>query len=895
MNFAHLHLHNEYSILDGVGTSQQYAELAKELGQTHLALTNHGGVDGIITHQRACKAAGINPVAGCEMYIVPDHTVKVPKESRNHITLLVENHAGWKNLLKLLTIANTEGFYRRPRVGFEVLKEHLEGLVVLTGCSSGILNAKGGEGHLLDFVDILGKQRVFLEIMPLTIKQQVSLNSRCIELSKEHRLELVATNDCHYPTAEAGKWQEVLLAIQTRKTWNDPTRWKFNVDGLFLKTEDEMRASFISQGTIDKRQIDRALRRSGDIASICEGFSLEQLPVFLPSIKLFKDDLDEEVFLRRIINEGFRTRLVSKGFSRQELSLYTSRIKEELDLIIRLKFTKYFLIVWDLIFWCQGNGIMTGPGRGSVGGSLVAYLMGLTDVDPLEHGLEFFRFISPDRNDLPDIDMDFEDRHRGTVRAYLEEKYGEHHVVGLSTFMTMKGRGVLRDCSRVFEVPLKEVDTAAKSISDTGKGGGNLEEAFQNERECQRFENRWPDVVGAARMLEGQIRGVGQHAAAVCISKETLWEGDCCNIAIRKGEKVANWDMRQAEFMGLMKLDVLGLSTLSVLADCKRMAGFEEDYKLLVPDDPEVYQQILEGRTVGAFQINGSGLTNYCKELGADRFELLSAATALWRPGPLHSGMADTFSRRKRGKEKVPKVSPGFDDITSETFGVIVYQEQVMKVINSLAGIPMKTCNKIRKVMGKSQGSGAFNKYRQEFMDGCLQEGQVSQNKAEIIWETLVTFANYGFNKAHSVEYSLITYWTLWAKRYYPAAFIAASLSFSPKERKNELLKEADRLGIKVMLPKIGLSKATIWESSPEGVVFAPFNCMNGIGDVVAKKIEAADMKPRKQMGFFGVDKRNIKGVNAGTISNLEIVGAFDKEKEFKRSEFRRIKHLFSF
>lgn len=887
MNFCHLHVHNEYSILDGVGSSKTYAKLAASLGQKYLALTNHGNVDGVLQHQKECKDAGIAPVAGCELYVVTDHNVKAVGDIRNHVTVLVQNQEGWCNLLKILTIANVEGFYRRPRISWDILKENAGGLVFLTGCCGSILNNDFGEFKVAELAEA-APGRVFGELMPLQLDAQRIVNQKVVDLFQKYRIDMVATNDCHYPTAESAKHQEVLLAIQSHKTWNDPTRWKFNVTGLYLKTADEMADAFTTQGFTDRRHWDRAIRRTGDVAAMCADFSLKQRPVELPAIQPFENDDEEVAFFRGIINRGFRSRVTGK-----DKPAYIARIKEELDLIIPMKFTKYFLIVWDLINWCKENDIMTGPGRGSVGGSLVAYLMGITDVDPLQYGLEFFRFISPDRNDLPDIDMDFEDRYRGRVRDYLEAKYGRRNVVGLSTFMTMKGKGALRDCSRVFDIPLKEVDLAAKALEEK-EDGGEIAASMKTNRDCARFQARYPEVVEVACSLEGQIRGAGQHAAGICISKNDLWEGGYCNITVRKGEQVANWDKDQAEFMGLMKLDVLGLSTLSVLADFKRLDGFDFPYTDIPLNDPNVYKQIFLGETVGAFQISNPGLTRYCKEIKVNNMETLSAATALWRPGPLQSGMAESYKLRKQGKEPVPDVCPSFNRITKETFGIIVYQEQVMKVVNALAGVPMKTCDKIRKVMAKSKGGAAFNKYKQEFIDGCLEVGDVNPDEAEAIWKTLVTFAGYGFNKAHSVEYSVITYWTLWAKHRNPAAFIAASLTYSPKTRRPEFIKEAGRLGISIKLPKIGVSKATVWETDGKSV-YAPFSCLNGVGDKVAEKLENSKLSPIKQAGFFTTPERTVDGVNANIVKTLEKIKAFDPDNELSKEEFKKYKDLFSF
>lgn len=763
MAFCHLHLHNEYSVLDGVGTSKQYANLAKELGQTHICLSNHGNIDGAIEHQKQCLEAGIQPIIGAEMYMVPDISIKTKGETRYHITLLVENQTGWRNLLQLLTIANIEGYYHRPRIDHKTLMKHIDGLVVMSACSSSFLLLDVENWMLNDYIQALGKDRVFLEVMPHLIPEQIKINKLALKLSKELGIQIVATNDCHYPTNEATKHQEVLLAIQSKKKWDDPTRWKFNCDGLYLRSEKEMYQAFKKQLVLSEPEISQAIRRTMKVAKICENFRIEQQPVYLPSLNRFFSEQDEIDFLRLQIHRGIRRRL--KGKSREQMEAYRERIEIEMELIISKKFVRYFLIVWDLIIWCQQNNIMTGPGRGSAGGCLVAYLLFITDCDPLVYGTEFFRFISAERADLPDIDMDFEDVRRDEVRKYLSDKYGEFNVVGLSNFLTMKGKGVLRDVSRVFDVPLPEVDLAAKAMVEADEGQ-EIAKSFAEVQECRRFGQKYPEAVEIAQAIEGQIRGHGQHAAGVCISEKDLREGHNCNLVTRAGTIVANWDMRNAEYCGLMKLDILGLSALTILNECRRMVkenhGVDINYKTLTFDDPKVFAEISEGNTVGAFQIGSNGLTKYCQELGVENFAMLYAVTALWRPGPMQSGMTESYSKRKRGKEKVEKIHPIFDKLTKETFGVIVYQEQVMKVVNQLAGISMATCNKIRKVIGKSMGNAAFDKYKEEFLQGCKNQGSVPEKKAIQIWDMMSKFGGYGFNLSHSVEYSMITYWDMY-------------------------------------------------------------------------------------------------------------------------------------
>ncbi len=897
MKFCHLHLHNEYSVLDGVGTSKQYAELAKELGQTALAITNHGNIDGAIEHQKQCIEAGINPIIGCEMYMVPDLKIKQRGEKRYHITLLVENQTGWENLLQLLTIANIEGNYYRPRIDHENLKKHLEGLVVLSACSASFLHMGNSDNYVANYVDIIGKDRIFFEVMPHDLDDQVKTNKEAVRLSKKYGIKLVATNDCHYPTEKATLHQEVLLAIQTKKSWNDPKRWKFNCDGLFLRSYDEMFEAFEDQGVLSKTQIKKALRQSNKVAEICQGFRIEQQPVFLPSIKNFPSDEDEIIFLENRIHRGFKKRL--RGFSYDEKQLYKARIEEEMELIISKGFQRYFLILWDLIVWCKKNDIMTGPGRGSVGGSLVGYLLYLHDANSLVYGLEFFRFVSADRNDLPDIDIDFQDDKIDEVRGYLEDKYGVNNVAGLSTFLKMKGRMALRDVARVFDVPLQEVDFAAKGIVDADEGE-EISTSLKESPELKRFAKKYPQVVEIAAALEGQIRGYGQHAAGICVSATDLTNGKNCNLVIRKKVVVCNWDMRNAEYCGLMKLDALSLKSLTVLNATRKMImrnhGADIDYKALSFDDPKVFEQINLGHTNGAFQIGSDGLTNYCQDLKIDSFQTVYAAAALWRPGPMQSGMTEEYAKRKNKKRKIEKIHPVFDKITQETFGVIVYQEQVMKAVNQLSGIPMSTCNKIRKIMGKSMGNAAFDKYKDEFLQGCKNLGLVAEDKAIQIWDMMSKFGGYGFNLSHSVEYSMVTYWDMWSKTYYPNEYLACCLSRGDKEKNKGYMKEARRLKLTINMPKIGASHATEWNADTNGKLYAPFASIEGVGPPTAKLIAAAKLADKKRRGFFNAGpSQKIKGVDKGTIQILTDIQAFDPDYITTKADLKTFRKLFTF
>ncbi len=915
MGFCHLHVHDQYSQLDGYGKAEQYAEEAKRLGFTHLGLTNHGNVDGLIKFQKACKEQDIIPVLGSELYIVPDLSVKEKSEKRYHITVLIRSDTGLKNIFKMLTVANLDGFCQKrggngqARVDPDLLLRHSEGLIFMSACTSSVVKMPGGV-DLLEKLNSKHPGHVFLEVMPLDFQEQKDLNKLKMGLSMEYGWPLVATNDCHYPLERHAKTQEVLLAMQRSAKWNDPKRWKFSVTDLYLKSFQQMRQSFERQGTLPVKTYARALTNTMMVAEMCNSYYIKSVPVVLPKVPGY-EDRDETDLFREIVEKGFSSRIKrSRLIHRSEWSKYRERLEEEFGLICELGFQRYFLIVWELINWCKSNGIMVGPGRGSVGGSLIAYLMHITDVDPMKYNLVFARFISPARIDLPDIDMDFEDVKRDRVRKHLEECYGSYNVAGLSTFATLKGRGAIRDVARVFDISAVDTDKAAKSI--VVRSGGDFRSSFTIEDACATFEDaiaykkKYPEVVQLAMDLEGQVKGSGQHAAAMCVSSDDLRAGERCHLAVRKGKVVANWDKHDAEYMGVMKLDVLGLTALSILSHTKRLVkdnyGVEIDFDKIPLDDSEVFKEISEGHNIGAFQIGSLGLMKLCKEMGISEFNDIVLASALFRPGTLRSGMVTEFVLRKTGVNKITHAHPLLEPITRETLGIILYQEQVMWFMYNLGGLPWKTCDTVRKVISKSQGEEQFQKFKELFIAGCKERGTLKEDEAGSVWDQLSSFGAYGFNKAHAVEYSLITYWDMWCKVHYPKEFLCASLTHTDDKNKPELVDEARRLGLVLELPKVGSSKATDWVPSKDpsdNRIYMPFREIRGIGEVFAKQLEESDTRPsdhRKEIrpGFF-VPKASARKPNAKVIDLLDRIGAFEPDRIYTEEELQEMNQYFSF
>lgn len=903
MGFAHLHVHDEYSLLDGYGSAKKYVQAAKDLGFEYLASTNHGTIDGLIKFQKACDDAGIKPILGCELYITRDINKRESGEKYGHATVLVKNEIGFQNLCKMLTKANLEGFYYKPRVGFADFLAYTEGLVVLTGCGMSFLTLNGGEDLFANLLTIKGSD-LYLEVMPHPIEIQERINEICLDLSGKFGVPLVATNDCHYIEPDDWEIHEVLLCIQTKAKISDPDRFKFPCKGFHLRSEDEMISAFKKQGILRSVEIDEALDSTIEIAKKCSDFRIKKQDIFLPKVPEYADKKSD--FLLDLAYERLED---YAGNDSKKYKLYEDRLLDEWELIEKKKFIDYFCIVHELIGWCRKNGIMTGPGRGSVGGSLLAFLIGITMVDPIKYDLLFSRFIAESRTDYPDIDIDFEDSKRGEVREHLEELYGKKNISSISTFLTMKGRAAVRDVARVYEIPLEETDEFAKAIENAAQAGhdeGIIQDAVNNTPEGEAFADKHPKVVEMAIKLEGQIRGAGQHAAAIVVSADDLTQGTRGYLVKRSGNIVSNWDMLDSEYVGLMKLDVLGLNTLSVLNEARRLIGsgnekkmilfhpesdsyFVEDrgsivddemmvcdevlldYSRIPLDDKRVYDELADGNTIGVFQLNTWAGKKLSKDIGTDNFYQIADNLALVRPGPFKSGMTDDYVARHWG-EKWDKKHPLYEKITEKTYGLIVYQEQVMQVINQIAGLPYETADKIRKVIGKKRDAKEFAPYKKAFADGCKKEGYFDEDEVEWFWEMLQNHASYSLNLAHAVEYAMIAYWTAWVKTYFPAEFICASLTYGADVKKEELVDEAQRLGINIVLPRVGKSAANKWMVEGD-TLYCPFTEIKGVGEKTA--VQAAEIKVKsdaKLKGFFGVAKQ---GKNTKLENILKEIGAF--------------------
>jgi len=883
-----------YSILDGVGTPSDYVKKAKELGMESIGITNHGNVDSVIKFQNECDKENINLIIGCELYLVQNLYKKEKGEKRNHVCVWVKNKTGWKNLLQMLTIANLEGYYYKPRIDIDTLLEHCEGLVIGTACVSTFLNQDWG----LDLLTELKKKtEVFIEMMPSDFELQNETNKKLLEIADNTDTEIIATNDCHYVNKEDYEAQETLLCINSRDKWSNPNRWKFQANDFYFKTELEMTNSFKDQGILTRRQIRTSINNTEKVVDLCKDFQLKQVEIALPRVKRVKESkLTDLEYLTKLVEKGYMEKDIQNKHNKQ---VYDDRIKEEMELIKMKGFERYFLIVWDLIQWSESNGIMSGPGRGSAAGSLVCYLLGITKVDPIEFGLMFFRFINPARADLPDIDSDFPDNRRDDIINHLKEIYGENHVSGISTFGFLKTRSVIRDLGRVFEIDKNEIDMIAKSCDDK-----ETFETLAKTNEGQVFARKYPQQMRIGSVLEGNIRNRGRHACGTIISEEDLTNGTKANLNIDKksGSLICNWDKHDIEFQGLMKLDVLGLNALSVINECKSLVKQRHhkdiNFNNLPLNDRKVLRRFSRGDNTGCFQLNTSGLKKFCKKLKINSFMDIVHATSLFRPGTLGNGTAEDFIKRKNNKQKWNFIHPLLEPITGYTYGIIVYQEQAMQMVHELAGLDWATTNKIRKVIAKSQGEEALMKYKEMFIKGCLEMKTLDEDTANKVFNDLASFGAYGFNLSHAVAYSHITYWDMYLKQYYPIEFYCANLNSgsSVEANKEEIILDAVENGFDVRPPKTDISEPTKWIIR-KNILYAPFSEVKGYGEKGAKKLSNMNSNKlqNKKMGFFEMQtSKPLTKSEQESIALLKEIEA-DKDIPISKDKSYKIKKYFGY
>ena len=890
MSFAHLHLHTEYSLLDGASRPEELAKRVAKLGMPACAITDHGNMFGAVEFYNAMKKEKVKPIIGCEMYVAYGSRFdkagvedgQADAGANNHLIVLASNDAGYKNLVKLVSAGYTEGFYYKPRIDKELLREHREGLIVLSSCLKGEVSQALAGGNptkareaALQYKDILGADNFFLEIQDHGIPDQQKIVPMMAKLGEDVGLRLVATNDSHYLSKDDAFAHEVLLCIGTGKTLGDEKRMKFYSDDFYVKSPDEMRRIFSGYGEALDNTVKIAERCNVSLA--VEGYHLPNFPV--PEGKSLSG------YFAEVARAGLERRLKAAAplfaakKKKHEPQEYHDRLQSEIDIIMSMGFPGYFLVVWDFIKYAKDNGIPVGPGRGSGAGSLVAYSMGITDVDPLDYDLLFERFLNPERISMPDIDIDFCMNRRGEVIDYVRRKYGADKVAQIITFGTMAAKSVVRDVGRVLGLPYTLVDKVAKTIPAgpdvtlpmAAKESPALIEAMKNDHEVER-------IIEIGSRLEGLSRHAGMHAAGVVITPEPV-TNYVPLYRTNRDEIVTQYDMRIVEKMGLLKMDFLGLRTLTVIDDAiksaKAVEGVTIDIASLPLDDPEVFRLFQEGRTKGVFQFESGGMVDVLRKSRPTQFEDLAALNALYRPGALDAGMVDVYVKVKTGAQKPRHLVPLMKELLEETYGVIVYQEQILQIAQRVAGYSLGHADLLRKAMGKKDAA-VMAAERSKFVDGAIANGY-DKKKANEIFDYIEPFARYGFNKSHSVAYALVAYQTAWLKVHHPRHFMAALMT-SEMDRTDFVVKfinESAQMGIRILPPDINESNYAFTVVGPN--IRFGLGAVKGVGESAIESIlEARQKKGRFTSLLDFCEAVDLRACNKKVIEALIKSGSFD-------------------
>ncbi len=885
--FVHLHVHTEYSLLDGAIRLDDLFRRAKEHRLPALAITDHGAMHGIVEFYTAANKAGIKPILGCEVYVAPgsrfDRRPNEAGETNYHLVLLARDLAGYRNLCRLVTAGYTEGFYYKPRIDKALLREHAEGLIGLSACLKGEVSRALLRGDLAvarsvaeEYQNILGEGNFYLEVMENGMEEQALVNRGLAELARQTGLKLVATNDCHYLDRADARSHEVLVCIQTGKTLDSDKRMKLTSDAFYLKSPEEMAADFA--------WCPEALAATVEIAERCD-VVLDLKTAHFPEYEVAAGESLADC-LDRLARLGLEERLGAFCFADPEdearvRAEYRARLEVELAVIRSMQFPGYFLIVQDFINWAKNNGVTVGPGRGSAAGSLVAYALKITNIDPIPYDLLFERFLNPERVSLPDIDVDFCFANRDRAIEYVTQKYGADRVAQISTFGKMLARAVLRDVGRVMGVPYGDVDRLAKLVP--ARLGVTLQEALVEEprlKDVTEQDGRLKEVLEHALKLEGLNRHASTHAAGIVIANRPLVDYLPLSRG-QKGETVTQFAMKGVESIGLIKFDFLGLKTLTVIDDalrlvrarCPEAKGLDLDRLPLT--DPQVYELLGRGDTTGVFQLESDGMRELMIQLKPSTFEDIIALVALYRPGPLGSGMVRDFTLRKHGKIPIEYELPELEPILRDTYGVIVYQEQVMKIAQVLADYSLGEADLLRRAMGKKIAE-EMAQQKSRFLEGAARRG-IDPAKAEKIFDLMAKFAEYGFNKSHSAAYALITYQTAYFKAHHPVEFMAAVLT-NDGGNLDKVKKDIDdcrRMGIEVLPPDVNESDRDF--TPREGAIRFGLAAVKNVGEGAVESVLAARASGGPFRGLLDFCQRiDLQKVNRKVVESLVQCGAFD-------------------
>jgi DNA polymerase-3 subunit alpha len=906
-SYVPLHVHSDFSLFDGIAKPQEYVDRAVSLGMSAIALTDHGTLSGHRQMYRAAKEAGIKPILGIEGYITKDRLEHTDKKALNdpldlnynHLIILAKDAKGLENVNKLNELAWTEGFYRKPRIDWKILEKFKEGLIITSGCLSGVL-AKAIESDNLAYAKdhILWAKKVFgddyyIEVMP---HNPAEINHILLELADEFKIKAVVTPDCHHSGPEQKEIQELKLILNSfsnkviRGTtyeesakiddmmkrldylYGEDRQMTFNKFDIHLLSDEEMHIAMKAQG-IDREDI---YQNTLEIADKIQDYNIKDNLDLLPA--QYPKPNEE---LRSLSLEGLK----ALGFEGNEE--YLARLEEELQVISDKNFAPYFLVVRNMIVWAKKEGILVGPGRGSAAGSLLCYALGITDIDPIKHGLLFFRFINPDRNDFPDIDTDIQDSRRDEVKDYLVRQY--RHVASIATFMQFKGKGMIKDISRVLNIPLADVNKVNKTI-DTW-------EDFCYSKQTEWFRDKYPEIEKYGELLRGRIRGTGIHAAGIVTSREPIFK--IAPLETRTDPKtkqripVVGVDMEEAERIGLIKLDALGLKTLTVIDDAIKIIAERHGEKIVLLDidmhDKKVYEMLSFGHTKGVFQCEAAPYTNLLVKMGVKDFNELAASNALVRPGAMNT-IGKDYIARKHGKQKISFSHTVLKEFTSDTYGCILYQEQVMQACVQLGGMSMVEADKVRKIIGKKKDAKEFDEFQDKFVAGATQF--IGKTAAEDMWHDFEAHAGYSFNKSHAVAYSTLSYWTAWLKFYYPIEFMFSILkNEKDKDDRTEYLIEAKRMGIPVRLPHVNESDLD-FKIEGRGIRFGLTGIKYISDNIASKYIAQRPFASYKELEEFTFTKGS--GTNSRALASMKLIGGatFDDNP---RNDFEIKENLYEY
>src|SRR6476646_4550809 len=896
--FVHLHLHTDYSLLDGAIQIKPLSSRVAELGMPACAMTDHGNMCGAISFYNAMKHNGVKPIIGCETYITrgsrKEKAASSPGEKANfHLILLAQNYEGYQNLVRLASKAYTEGFYYKPRIDKELLAEHSKGLIGLSACMSGVPSAflaqekcDEAAAAAIEFQEILGKGNYFLEIQEHGLDAQRRIRKPLVDLSKRTGVPLVATNDAHYLMPEDSRAHDVLLCIGSGKTVNDTNRLRYASPNFYVRSPEEMWRIFGDE-------LPEVLTRTVEIAERID-LALPQGINHLPKFPIPESEqgLSPDDYFEKVVRGGFERRrqtvwdtLAARGDLKQPITDYQTRLSNEIEMIKQMGFAGYFLIVWDFVRYAKQNAIPVGPGRGSAAGSLVAYCLEITDVDPLQYDLIFERFLNPGRVSLPDIDIDFCVRGRGEVINHVANLYGRDSVCQIITFGTLASRAAIKDVGRALEMPYSEVDRIAKLIPPPVRGRNvSISQALEQVPELKREAETNPavkELMEIAQRLVGCARHSSVHAAGVVISPVPLQE--LIPIAVSGKEEVTTqYVMSDLEKTGMLKMDFLALTALTVINDClitiKQLLGREISWADIALNDEQTMAVFGEGRTDAVFQFESSGMQEICRKLKPKTVEDLSALNALYRPGPLDGGMVEEFIQRHRGLKTVRYLVPEMKEILSNTFGVLVYQEQIMQLAQKLAGYTLSEADLMRRAMGKKKRE-EMALHEQKFVNGAVERG-IKKEKAEKIFSLMDKFSDYGFPRSHAVAYAYLAFQTAYLKAHYPEHFYAAVLSSEAQDAAKvfKYSKELRAQGIKLLPPDVNESNSGFTPLS--GAIRYGLAAIKGLGNAAVKAICEARASGPFRSFFDFAERVDTATLNKRVFESLVSAGAFDSLKD---------------